>query len=221
MIDYAKFTVYQYHDVFQDAYLAEWYRTLGPDTQDGRKVWRLTALGTTIDGKGRYTLETWGHTAGDVTCLKWERWGKFLTRLDVVSVFPNENPHMLDQLYDELRTRGLRHNLTRMSSKPRSKSGGKSAGGESIAVGSHKSDFRYSIYWRDYSLVRTEVQLSGNQLKRMTAEADRVCNRDDGVVIDPWSLIEANVWAKGMEFRRNVIADDTEWQLFLASPDAT
>jgi hypothetical protein len=198
--DYVKFIVVAEPDLFTTSYLEEWYETFGAEEENGRKRWRLTCLGQAGIDKRKYALEIWGDPAQQVCNLSWAKWHKWLQRYDFAETFSLGDVDAIDALYELSRQAGMRHNVNRYSSRKRTKKTGRSGGGEGVAFGSHRSDFRLSIYKRHDEPLKWEVQMAGGRLGRLVQKTIRYLEIMGVDTIEPWSSLETSIWYEGDTF---------------------
>jgi hypothetical protein len=206
-VDYFKAVVITDQDVFVDRYLEEWYQAFGPEDEGSKKRWSLRSLGAQSDGKRAYALEIWGEPAASFKKLNWHHWHKWLARMDYQWEFSNVNGDTIDRLYHLMRQKGVTHNLTRYSSRPRTKRGGQHTGGEGLAVGSHRSDFRFSAYRKPHAPLKIEVQIGGNRLRRMvdqTAEQVELLGQEYERY---WDTLERKLALSGYGFCERHVMD--------------
>lgn len=198
--DYAKFLLLAEEDEAGQSW-ANWQRLITAGKPDLIKQTKLTALGagTIIPGKRRYVFEAWGETARYAGCLG-EFWLRRATRLDVkTSMLP-----WIDQDVDNLASRwklvDRSRNVQTFQSRPRTKRDGRSAGGRGIALGSHKSDLRISVYKRPRDCYRLEVQASGRLLRRLISEAlEEWYQAKDAPTPVLWDLVRENILGTGID----------------------
>ena len=128
--------------------------------------WKAHRLSPHTDPKPLWSLEAWGAVAEAVNLLNFEFWTAHLERMDVRQSVDMDSRGR-EALYQHLRSTGTgNRSLTQYSSRKRQKVGGRHAGGEGFAVGSHKSDFRASFYQRGGEPGAVEFQMSGTRIAR-------------------------------------------------------
>lgn len=165
--DYAKFSFHFDSEMAQniakelrDA-VQQWMKAF-PTTQGATKE---STHGYTVNDR-TYVFEMWGALADVVHLLPFNYWSAHLERLDVRQEV-NYDEDNVDRLYDFLNKSGTSgRNLQKFNTKKRSKVGGRSAGGKGMAIGSHKSDFRMTVYRRGGEAGAVEFQLGGKRLSR-------------------------------------------------------
>lgn len=117
------------------------------------------------NGNYLYAFEAWGEVCANVVELPFDQWAPWLYRIDIRKDC-DVTQQGLDTLYSHLReTCGDNRNVQQFNTKPRSKRGGRNAGGIGLQVGSHKSDFRVVVYRRHGEQGAIEVNLTGDVLK--------------------------------------------------------
>lgn len=216
--DYCKVIVHAEPDLFTETYLEEWYQAFGAESDGNRKRWSLTALGPGFGGKRKYALEVWGEPAKNVRSLEWERWHPWLVRMDNADTFHIGNEEVIDRLYSLSRGGDSRLNVTRYSSRNRSKRHGRSGGGEGIAFGSHRSDFRFSVYKRYEEPLKVETQMSGNRLRRLVERTVKVSAVMGDENYDSWTSLLAAIWNEGDSFMRGNLMTQRELMDMMGYP---
>lgn len=181
--DYIKFLMICDQDEFARRY-ALFYDAC-ERAAEGRPVTaKMVALGQNIgyaDNKRRYVLEAWGYTAEALWRLPWQ-WCKWLVRLDIKQVAEDWSDLDVDNLFQRWNMYDTVRNKQSFNSRHRSKREGRSGGGRGIALGSHKSDLRVSVYRRRGQPYHMEVQLMGKRLRSLisdTAEQRRLMTEAD------------------------------------------
>jgi hypothetical protein len=123
------------------------------------------------NGDYMYAFEAWGDVCANVVDLPFDQWAPYLHRVDIRRAVDVTQPG-LDVLYSWLRENcGDNRNIQQFNTKPRSKRGGRNAGGIGLQVGSHKSDFRIVVYKRHGEVGAVEVNLAGDVLNDIKSTA--------------------------------------------------
>lgn len=164
-IDYVKVAKKLDHDVAQQLGKI-WYDTFeGPEgSGENARSAHVNSVRKEADGKYLWIFEAWGVNSAAVYNLDWDTWGKDLVRMDVRGE-QDVTKAGVDRLYQHLshNKKGAR-NIQLFSSKVRSKRSGRDTGGYGIAIGSHKSDVRITVYVRGNAIGAMEFQFSGKKL---------------------------------------------------------
>lgn len=167
-IDYVKVAKKLDHDVAQQLGKI-WYDTFeGKDgTGENARSAHVNSVRKEADGKYLWIFEAWGVASGAVVNLDWDMWAKDLVRMDVRGE-QDVTKGGVDRVYQHLshNKKGAR-NIQLFSSKVRSKRSGRDTGGYGIAIGSHKSDVRITIYVRGNAAGAMEFQFSGKKLAQL------------------------------------------------------
>lgn len=204
-VDYGKFLVRCEWDRLQQ-FKADWDYVmhevgLRANWSGGQK---LRALGADSEGERMYAFEVWGHLAEAVHLLSWEQWSPYCERIDL-----RTEVDMCDdgrqQFYEHVKRNGARgRNVVEYSSKKRSKEGGRHAGGKGVAVGSHASDYRLSVYQRGDEPGALEFQLRGARIERGLNTAQMMLDTDGPksawrVWQEAFRVMWANAWVEGQQ----------------------
>jgi len=163
------------------------------DWKAGSKV---KALGATTDGRRRYALNAWGRAACLVMHLT-PAWRERIHRLDIKSWPDGYSSEDLTQLRATLLSTPCGYNVSGHNGKVRQKNDKRDAGGNSLAIGSHKSDLRVSLYARGNEKTCIEFQCSGDMLKRLlhAVASDRTL-RGDNLVF--WASVKDRIQQVGV-----------------------
>lgn len=156
-----------------------------PDQQaSGHGGWTVKSEYNSAVHHNQYYLRMWGHLANwwvemSYTALR----HKLITRIDVRYSLPGATRENIKTFGNAvlLRPRG-RRNVQQFDSQGREKgASGRSTGGAGLAIGSHKSDCRVSVYQRGKEVPAVEIQLQGNAVDKLWAAH---CGYDDAEM--PW-----------------------------------
>ena len=196
--DYVKFTLPLEQDRVQQMYENFRDEIQAWEVPGSANLPKLTVLGKTLTGSRLYIIECWGEASQAVEQLSWELWSPYLTRLDVKDGAWGATDFGVDKIYRELRAQGTRENLNQFASRTRAKVGGRTGGGTGFALGSHKSDLRFSLYKREGEEYHYEVQFTGQQLARQVTSVNRsvavgICSHDFR-----WQALRGNIMAEGL-----------------------
>lgn len=118
-----------------------------------------------------WVFEAYGNQSEDVFNMHFDTWAPYLTRVDVAT-YVDLTAKGLDLVYRQLMVNNRRNlNIAQHASRIRDKVNGRSAGGHGVAVGSHKSDMRMSLYTRGREgLGKLEFQQQGVRVTNRVAE---------------------------------------------------
>lgn len=199
--DYARIRIATDHDVAQQRTKEmqeqlELYITTQQKGKEGGYQFRVFPGGE--KGSRQYCVEIWGPLAEYLTWLDFEEWADRLMRVDVRANLPTGTPGTIRLLGDQLAEKKGRLNLTRYESKARSKRGGRSAGGSGLALGSHKSIFRASVYKRNGEAAALEFQWSGAASDTAVSTITSM-RRVPDVDKDPWAALRRHLYVEGLE----------------------
>lgn len=142
--------------------------------------------------------ECWGPVTFCITRLPFGSFAPKLNRLDVRMTVPDLDALGLDVMWATFRAAGKARTVHRYSSPARSKRNGRDAGGDTLAVGSHKSDVRVSWYIRKGESGAIEVQCQGDVLKNIVAV---IMTGYEGMTwhsTDMWRDLKTMVWQAGL-----------------------
>lgn len=200
--DYAKFAVKMEPDRIQKLY-REWRDCIqgGDPTLDAPQDNSFKSVRINPDGTRLYVFQVWGERATTVRYLDWSVWSKYLERIDVREE-TDVSRKGIEALYNYASSHNTaRRNIQLFTSRSRSKRDGRPAGGDGLAIGSHKSDFRFSIYKRGTERGACEFQLSGDFLKRCSAIVNMGRTQSYELPVnDPWgslmSYLRTASWAE-------------------------
>lgn len=131
--------------------------------------------------------EVWGELSQSITYLPWDGWEGLLERVDVRQEV-NWSDGGKDALYQHLKRSGTGGRMLQEFNKPkRQKVGGRDGGGSGFAVGSHKSDFRWSVYRRGGEAGAIEFQLGGGRIARAQTQIRQLMDDAPASLVGgPW-----------------------------------
>jgi len=135
------------------------------------KPWHINSLGATEEGQRRYSIDVWGPVSHPFfeNLAGWER--VWVRRLDY-RVETEITEIGLSAFEQEARQwNSYKRTITRTDSRPRSKKGGRDAGGMTVAVGARGSDKRLSVYARGGKKGAVEYQARGDEVTNILVEA--------------------------------------------------
>lgn len=152
--------------------------------------WKM-GIARVVDKQTRvYYIEAWGELSQAMTMFDFDEWSAHVERVDVRQSV-NWSDDGAEALYQYLKANGTGNRMIQQFNKPkRQKVGGRDGGGQGFAVGSHKSDYRASVYRRGGEDGVVEFQLSGKRLERALAGVWQ--SRDDGseaALSNPWQAV--------------------------------
>lgn len=205
MLEHAKFDYIRFLFVLpEDEANQIWMvfkRQLTNGEYDLLKQVKLTALGVSLTNpsRRRYVMEAWGEAASYAPLLN-TQWMGNLIRADVKSPALAWDEGDIDLLYQRWLAHDKVRNINRFKTRPRQKSGGRTSGGEGVALGSHKSQLRVSVYRRHGQPFRVESQVTGMRLRGLVEEAkEEWLMSPRGTSTDPWSSLLENVLGTGID----------------------
>lgn len=168
-------------------------------------------------GTSQYCLEVWGKMAGFVEFLDFEQWADRIMRIDVRRELHTAREDGIQELGERLRrsSKGGR-NIMQYNSRPREKSRGRNAGGVGLAVGSHKSNWRASIYKRRGECAALEFQYSGEAVQRAVATQFARMSIPE-VEKDPWAALRRHLAVEGLNKLERIADMDYGMLLEVAS----
>lgn len=184
-IDYISVLLGNSHDLAQHyvnsfvrPYFDSLERQLGPRSGG----WTVKPEYNTTAHTNQYFLRVWGELADFFTIAGQDMLrGKLITRLDIRYAIINGSKESVRRFGAAAMARPKgRRNVQLFDSKGREKgANGRSTGGVGLAIGSHKSDRRVSVYARGNESPAVEIQLQGAAI----AELWGACMfYDDGVM---------------------------------------
>lgn len=198
MIDYARFCVRGDVDIVMqkiktltdrfDGVLAH-----GKGLKGDCKSYPVPATGAKPAGR---VWECWGTASTFVYGLDFRAWFPHLSRLDVRRELPTIDALGLDVMYSAFRAQGITRTVHRYHSPARQKRNGQSAGGDSLAVGSHKSDFRTTWYKHDGRALAWEIQCQHDALGH-AAQVAYTLHKDAYDSFACWEWLQQNIIAIG------------------------
>lgn len=170
--DYCKLLLHMDYDQFET-----WYKPIRTFWADRIaqgyvcRTPRVKPLGTVAgDNKRRYVVESWGLDASALLNRTIEAHSSNITRIDIRIGLEYLTYVDIVQLIDSFRSESSRLSKYIYESPIRQRTDGRHGGGMGIAIGSHKSDVRVSVYKRANEYAAYEVQASGDVLKRILSE---------------------------------------------------
>lgn len=167
-----------------------------PQCSDWKGMSKVKALGQTKDGRRRYVISAWGRGANIVPYLP-VSYHTHIHRLDIKAWPEGYTMDDLKELRAEMLNKPCGYNLTTHDGKLRQKTDKRDAGGTSLAIGSHKSDLRVSLYGRGQEKVCIEFQVSGDMLKRVFLDlATSPENRRDSFTF--WVMVKERLQQLGV-----------------------
>lgn len=203
-IDYVKVVRELDHDALQ-FFLNRYKDWQATDHDRGLKApdLKVSVLrGASGNGKGKYAIETWGGGSSLFWYLVMKDCPSALVRLDVRTGLPDVEMDVILNLKAVLATANTQYNTFTYGSKSRSKAGGGIQGGQGMAVGSHKSDLRISLYKKPQQTAAYEIQCSGAMLARIMKEAKVALY--EGAFMDACEGVIASIVKKGAHRLREV-----------------
>lgn len=136
---------------------------VGP--QGGRTYNIVTVKKGAARGTYLYLFDVWGEAAALVDNLDFSSWYPHIDRVDLKVTMPM-TPDGRDNYHAYLKDKvGNKRSFGMQDSPPRQKRGHRDAGGHTLALGSHKSDFRVHWTLRTDEVGYQEFQLEGSRLK--------------------------------------------------------
>lgn len=166
--DYLRLFISHDHDIAQQAY--GYLRKLLDEVKTWPNVngnYSFRPQYNNATQQREYFVDVWGSLAQGIIELAPDYVAAFgLRRVDVRMPLPEATEKGIAGVARVLAGRGKgRRNVNVFNSAPRSKEGGRNAGGMGIAIGSHKSDWRGSIYKRGSEPAAMEGQYQGKKLR--------------------------------------------------------
>jgi len=144
-----------------------------PPSHNWKQQMKVHAHGPGQGDSRRYSITIFGAAATVVSRLP-VFWHKFIRRLDIKCWPPELDEAAVVEMRDVLLNSKTGYNVTGHNGKPRQKTDKRDAGGNSLSIGSHKSDLRISVYQRSREHACLEFQVSGDMLKRVFANQLRL-----------------------------------------------
>lgn len=142
-----------------------------------------------------WSLEIWGEWAGIVEVMSASNLF-YLKRLDVRAIIWEASEEAIIEVGQHLQRSISTTNINVYATKPRTKRGGRDAGGKGFSIGSHKSDLRVTCYKRTGEPCAQEYQCSGAMLKNMVDRVNATYNAGKGT-IDAWALLRREIEEAG------------------------
>lgn len=177
------------------------YPVPGTATKPGGRVW-----------------ECWGTATQFVWGLDFKAWYLHLSRLDIRREVDGLDVLGLDVIYQYFRAGSNARTVHRYHSPARQKRSGRNAGGDSFAVGSHKSDMRATWYIHRGQPCAYEVQCQHDML-RHGAELAYKLHKEEGDAFAMWEFLVQWVLATWTA-RLQSAAGATEVSVLRAAVDA-
>lgn len=202
--DYAKFLLRGPLDLCEH-YKLHFVQTIaaGDEDTDGTSGYKAQPVCRHADGQWTYTYEIWGPLSAVVRFLDWNQWSKICHRLDIrwdTDVTTSGIRALRDQL--EQGGSGGR-NVHTFNSRVRNKKDGRDSGGFGVAVGSHKSELRFSAYKRGSEKGACEFQLSGKRIKTAMSVVNMEITEGDKLTrTDPWSTLRIKLLSNALRTLR-------------------
>lgn len=197
--DYAKFNIECEADLVQGWYdawvLARDSFTAGAAVPGGEKFRIIRSRPGELH---LLAFEAWGEMTGLIHHLPFAPWADYAERLDVRTGTPIQEG-AIETLHKLVSQHGKgNRNVTAYSSRQRERRDGRSAGGHGIAIGSHKSEFRVSVYKRGNEPGAIEYQFRGDRLHR-SIHAARLMERNSrgGEVRNLWEHVRLLLGSAG------------------------
>jgi len=169
-----------------------------PEQGKEGKGYNITSVRRYDDGTYLYVFETWGVQAEAIQYLDFDRWSKHLDRLDVRRDM-DVSPSGVNSIYNHLlEHKAGNRNVQLFNSRTRSKRQGRQSGGQGIAIGSHKSDFRMTVYKRGNERGAIEFQLQGKRIQD-AVKGTALVKSMDGLPFNesPWAFLIHTCDARG------------------------
>lgn len=154
---------------------------------------RIRAHGALPSGDRGYTLEWYGLASDCVAKLLPQHLLSQASRVDYRQEHEPVTEASIEAFgrYVRMNQKGNR-NVSTFSSRPRAKRDGRSAGGIGVALGSHKSDTRLSVYKRKDERGAIEIQYSGKALDDAKTDAAKMMRVDKCTWYEAISVILCN-----------------------------
>ena len=172
-IDWISLMVSSHHDHAQQWYAEAMTHWLAEEQRAGRHLrggWKPQAQFNTSTKERQYYVEIWGEMAHKWLMMNyWRIPGLIVTRLDVRYTLESATEQGLASFVAAAASMDKgRRNVQTFNSKSRvKKSTARNSGGRGLAIGSHKSDKRVSLYKRAGEPVAIECQLQGDFLSKL------------------------------------------------------
>lgn len=177
-----------------------WYDTFeGEDRNESSpRSAHVNSVRNNSDGSRLYIFEAWGPASVMASLLDFRIWGEALDRVDVrcdMDVTHNG----IDRMYQHLRrNKAGNRNVTLYTSKTRSKRSGRDTGGYGIAIGSHKSDMRVTMYKRGNERGAYEIQYAGKKLDTSVKSCiSSKLYKPDVTNEEVWNWLKTSILANG------------------------
>lgn len=158
-------------------------RGFGPRA-GGFKAWPIPAVGAKPAGR---VWECWGPGSCFILALDFEAWAPLLNRLDLKTNVPGLDQVSFDCIHDTLRNGGAT-TLSRYQSLPKVKRGGRDNGGDSVRLGSQKSDYSCKWYRRGGEASSFEIKCQHDGLRRNVWAATAAYRNEDRP-LDQWQYL--------------------------------
>lgn len=168
--------------------MEEWLSFFGGATgPQGGKVYNVQSVKRgEREGSFWYAFDVWGEAASQIDSLDFETWYPYLDRIDLKTTMPmteQGRDNYEDYLSEKL---AGKRSVGKLTSPTRQKRGNRDAGGHTLTIGSHKSDFR--VHWtlrggeegyQEYQLQGTRITMS-TEFQRLVASKQEQYKKDYG-----------------------------------------
>ena len=142
-----------------------------------------------------WSIDIWGEWAGIVEVLP-EHWFSRIRRFDVRAIVWDCDSSTILEIGKQLLSCPVGHNIHVFNSRTASKRLGRDRGGQTFAVGSHKSDLRITTYKRSGEPAAQEFQMQGHYLNRLRDATLEALNGKT-ILCSVWEHLRALVVAAG------------------------
>jgi len=161
------------------------------------------------DGEYLYTVQVWGSLCKFIARLDFNRYAKYVTRLDFRMEL-DVTKAGLDCLADVAKQNNhANRNITTYETRPRDKKEGRHAGGIGVAVGSHGSTKRLTVYKRgkEPGALEFQTQMAETQkIVNMAAKTNfKMADLDNQ---SRWRMVLMHGLDVGMKFASQVFGQD-------------
>jgi hypothetical protein len=149
------------------------------------------------------TLETtcidiWGEAAQLVRGLDFNKWGRWLQRLDIRGEDWDSTEEAVVNLGQHFQRHLTRWNVHVYSTKPASKRMGRDRGGKGFTIGSRKSQFHFTVYARSREKVAIEYRMSGSMLLHTLVSVGSLLG-PKAAVVDLWDAVKTAIEWEGVK----------------------
>lgn len=161
------------------------------------------------DGEYLYTVQIWGDLCGFLNRLDFDRYSKYVTRLDFRSEL-GVTKTGLDCIADLAKqNNSARRNINTYDTRPRDKKEGRHAGGIGVALGSHGSTKRLTFYKRGNEKGAMEFQTQMAECTKIINRAVDTAARDTNPdSASKWAYVLMHGLDAGMEFASHALNQD-------------